>query len=450
MRKLKNQIFKMQWLVAIVAFISALMGVDACSMAEAVTPPGGGAVSQGDIVTRQWVDEVSKELNLNTIERKVIKIRPMANPLEHMARLASRRASTSQVYEYYSTDVLDASATTTAEIAAGGTTGVLKTDKDGIFSKYETVICSGVYGYKEDEKDTQSTEEELMLYITNKGDGGALTVIPVNGKGANNTFPQIPVGTKIIRAGRAHNELDAQTSPYATAPTKTHQYLEIFMAQIEESTLQKMAEQEADWDFSDIEEEAIFDMKRGMNKSFWKGPGRKIRNQDGKDVYITKGIWYQTPKKFVYGASSTDLSWTSDMLIDLSKTVFCGNASGKRKTFLCGSELMAGISKIKTDKIQVNDNVKVRFGLEFREIHTNFGTLEVILDESLDEMGMSKCGMIVDMEYFRKPAIEEMRVADLDLKTSGQRRADARTITEISGLILQNPNAHCKVVPNPA
>ena len=449
MRKLINFISKSQFLVGIVAIVCAVFGATSV-MAEAVNPAGGGAVSQGTIVTRQWVDEVSQELNLNTVERKVIKIRPMANPLEHLARLASRRASISPTYEYYTTDVLDVDATTTEAIAAGGTSAVLKTNKNNIFSKYETLICHGVYGYKEDEKDVQSTEEELLLYVVNKGDGGALTVMPVNGKGATNAFPQIPSGTKITRAGRAHHELDAQTSPYATAPTKSHQYLQTFMAQIEESTLQKIADKEADWNFSDLEEEAIFDMKRGMNKSYWKGAGRKLRTTEGKEIYMTKGIWYQTDKKFVYGASSSDLAWTADTLIDFAKTVFCGNASGKRKTFLCGSELMANISKIKTDKVQVNDNTKVRFGLEFREIATNFGTLEVILDESLDELGMAKCGMVVDVEYFRKPAIQEMKVADLDLKTSGQRNADARTITEISALILQNPNAHCKVVPNNA
>jgi hypothetical protein len=223
--------------------------------------------------------------------------------------------------------------------------------------------------------------------------------------------------------------------------------LQIFKAQIEETTLAAIQSQnqEADWGFSDIEEEAIFDMKRGMNKNFMLGSKRKIYDTESKEVYLTGGIWWQAKGEFVYG-DGTDNQITFDELVQMTQKAFTGNAGNKEKVFLVGSDLMTNLSLINYSQTQKPAaTTVVKYGITFKEITTNFGTLWVIHDESMDESGMSKSGLIIDPTFLRKYAIKELSTFDLDKRKSGESDADARTITEISGLVLQNQEAHIRV-----
>lgn len=443
----KNGSFVMMLIMILCSFLGV---VDAGAIgAEAVAGPTGGVVETSQVVTTQFTHENSEDLLLNDIERRVVKIRPMGNPLEQLSRYATRRKSNSQKHQYYSTDTLPVSAKvkTKFDESTGLAQATIDTTNNGIFSKYETIIVPSVNGYTEA---GVKSEEFLVLYILDKAEDGKLIVEAVNGKkiGDNeNSIPSLPADTILIRAGRAHNEIDMQTTTYACVPTKKTQYLQIFRAQIEESTLQKISDKEADWTFSDLEEEAIFDMKRGMNKSFWLGARKIIYDKSNKEVYLTGGIWWQAGKTFAYGTSSSDLQFTESMLVDLMKKAFTGNAGNKTKIFIMGSDLMANLSKIKRDRIVNDDKVVTKYGVKFKEIETNFGTLWCVHDESLDEMGFADKGLIFDANYLRKISVYELKTKDLDLRKAGTKDVDARTISEISGLVLQNPDAHVKVVP---
>ena len=76
--------------------------------------------------------------------------------------------------------------------------------------------------------------------------------------------------------GRAASELDVQTSQFEALPVKSQNYCQIFKMQIEQSTLLKMANKEVEWDFSDQEEVAIYDMRLSMEKSFLFGIKQNI------------------------------------------------------------------------------------------------------------------------------------------------------------------------------
>lgn len=450
---MKMKDFKNGGLVMLLVMVlCSLLGVvdGGVIAADAVAVGAGGVVQPGAEVTTQFTHEHSEDLLLNDIERKVVRIRPMGNPLEQLSRYATRRKSNSQRHQYYSTDTLPCSAKirTAYTATAGGENQVtVDTTNNGIFSQYETVIVPSIKGCNELGAET---EEFLILYVVDKAQDGKLIVSPINGAkiGENfNCVPSIVADTVLIRAGRAHNETDMQTSTYACVPTKKTQYLQIFRAQIEESTLQKISDKEADWTFSDLEEEAIFDMKRGMNKSFWLGSRRIIMDPKSKEVYLTGGIWYQAGKTFAYGKSASDLQFDEGMLVDLTKKAFTGNAGNKVKIFLMGSDLMANLSKIKRDRVVNDEKTVTKYGITFEEIKTNFGRLWCVHDESLDEMGFSDKGLIFDANYMRKISVYELKTKDLDLRHAGSKDVDARTISEISAIILQNPDAHIKVVP---
>jgi hypothetical protein len=412
---------------------------------------GGGVIGPGTTATAQFSRENSDDLLLNDIEKKVVKIRPMTSPVTQLAMYAVKRKATSQIQQYYLTDVLPVNATLSAGYTepsngAGAETVVIQTSNGGIFSAKETVIFPEVKGYNE--AGTVQEEQFFMAYILKKQDDGKLVIKAANGKaigGTSNSVPTLPANTPILRCGRAHNEIDMRTSPYAVVSTKSTQYLQIFRCLIEESTLEKIAKKEVEWEFSDLEEEAVFDMKRGMSKSFLLGKKSLIQDLDNRDVYTTGGIWWQAKKDFVYGANA-DGRFTFEELVKLSETTFTKGAGNKKKYFLVGSGLMTQLSLIKyADNQKPADKTYVRYGITFKEISTNFGTLYVVHDETFDEMGLYESGLIFDPTLLRKYSIYDLKVQDLDLRASGEKDVDARTVSEISGLVLQNPEAHIRV-----
>ena len=76
--------------------------------------------------------------------------------------------------------------------------------------------------------------------------------------------PEIPQGTTLVRMGKACGELDVQTGRFNNIPMPETQYCQNFMIQVEQSTFDKIAAKEVNWNFSDIEEDGVYDMRLAM------------------------------------------------------------------------------------------------------------------------------------------------------------------------------------------
>ena len=97
-------------------------------------------------------------------------------------------------------------------------------------------------------------------------------------------------------------------------------------------------------------------------------------------------------------------------------------------------------------RVLINDAVVTKWGLDFTEIHSKFGTLYVLLSEIFDQCGMPGAGMVVDPEYITKYCHVPFRTEKLNLRQSGVRNVDAIVITEASCLVLRYPRSHMRIV----
>lgn len=355
--------------------------------------------------------------------------------------------------EYYSVDTKQTMASLT-EAAAGGAgqrrsddmfVHVIKTDNDALFDASETILVPDVEGYSEEGAPSQP----LVLYVVGKGSTGGIEVAPVNGtprKVAGQLsyhMPALPAGTRLVRMGRAATELDVQSPQFAALPRKERNNCQIFKMQVEQSALVRMADKEADWTFSDQEEAAIIDMRLGMEKSFLFGHAARMFNKDKNEyVYLTGGIWSQTARSLMVPLDSLDES----ALISICSAAFTGNNGSKRKILVAGTRLVEALSRIPFSKCVHAGETRVKWGLEFKEIVTNFGTLYVLHSEVFDQCGHSSDGFIVDPNYMTKYVHVPFRAEELDLRRSGQRNTDAVVLTEASCLVLRYPNAHMRVI----
>ena len=404
------------------------------AMAVAVGVADVGKHISGEPLTTSLASEVSPGLLRTDIDDRIVKIHPMSTPLDQISRFGGSRLCGSMKVEYYSVDTKPVTASTrsnTEKSDGEGASVLLKTSDDSIFQPTTTVMVPSI---------TTENGGSLMLYVI-ANDANGIQVIPINNPAG---IPAIPSGTKLIRMGRAAAELDVMTPQYEALPTKLFNFCQIFKAQVEQSTFVKIANKEVGWSFSDQEEAAIIDMRMGMEKNFLFGARGRITDPlKGEEVLLTGGIWNQTDHTFKYdGAAPLSEEW----LVGLCKEVFANNAGSNRKVLVAGSSLIEKLHLCGAQRVIFSDKAVTKWGLDFTEIHSKFGTLYVMLSEVFDQVGRPGDGMVIDPEYIVKYCHVPFRTERLNLRSSGVRNVDAIVITEASCLVLRYPATHTRII----
>ena len=411
---------------------------------------GGKHVVDGPLTT-DLSREGSPDLLLNEIDQQIVKIRPMSTPIDQISRYAGSKHAGSMVVDYYSVDTKPTNAVLTMDVESvettsgdGSPTAVINTENNDIFDATDTILVQNIAGYEADGV-TQSGQD-LMLYVLGR-DASGITVMAVNGptrNGVANCIPEIQEGAVLVRMGRAASELDVQSPQFEALPKKNRNLCQIFKMQVEQSTLQRLSNKEVGWTMSDQEEAAVYDMRLGMEKSYLFGVARQLWDPNKKEyVYFTGGIWNQAGKT-AYLEPSAEL--TSDMMVELMRKAFTGNAGSKRKILIGGSGLISRISKLDYTRVLTAGQHVSKWGIDFTELRSKFGSLYLLLSEVFDEMDMSDDGIIIDPEYIQKYTHIPFSTEQLNLEKSGVRNVDALVMTEASCLVLRYPMAHMRVI----
>lgn len=418
------------------------------------SPDGIATESQG----RQDGDD---EFYTKDIDKRIVKIRPMATPIDQISRYAKAQPSDSFEVKYYSVGTRPISCKTSGEVQAQ-TTGAsisLPVDDPNMFTLDDTIRVVGVKGKFNEKGEAYDASDEntpdLVLCVCGRNDSTSMpTVYAVNGaldnKKQATLVPAIPAGTTLVRMGKACGELDVQTGRFNNIPTAEVQYCQNFMIQVEQSTFDKIAAKEVDWSFSDIEEDGIYDMRLSQENTFLFGVKNKIYHttKNGMATWFTGGIWWMAGKDIEVGEWDKDKKCaviTDDNLVDITKDLFVGTGIGnKRKILFCGSDMLSAFSKIKSEKFRLKDTVEV-WNLKFKSWDTDFGEVLTIHHELFDANGMSDCGFAMDPEYLTKKTHVSWSRNILDLKKAGIRNTDAVVIQEVACLYLRYAKAHARL-----
>lgn len=428
-------------------FEQAAFGMQGVASAAIVAGAVGvGRHVEGATLTTSVADSASPGLLRNEIDDRIVKIRPMSTPLDQISRYGGARLCGAMKVEYYSVDTKPSQANVKTAVAAcsernpGNYPAMISTDNNEIFQPSTTIIVPSVKA---------STGGSLVLYVLSTGSQG-VKVLAVNNETTSGVqgVPAIAQGTTLVRMGRAATEIDVVTPTYGVLPTKSSNLCQIFKAQVEQTTFMKIANKEVGWTFSDQEEAAIIDMRMGMERNFLFGHQARITDTEkGEEVCLTGGIWNQTTNTFNY---SSEGEFNEETLVKLCRQAFEHRAGSSKKVLLAGSGLIEKLHMLGSQRVLVNDAVTTRWGLDFTEIHSKFGTLYVLLSEVFDQCGMEDCGMVIDPEYITKYCHVPFRTEKLDLRASGVRNVDAIVITEASCLVLRYPQSHMKIVATQA
>lgn len=427
------------------------MGGEANALPEGgttITDAEGGATATTGI---EVTGENDPDYYAKAVDQRITRMRPMRTPIDQITRKAETiNRVKSMIVKYYSVSTRPIKTTLTSEVAAmTGSNAVLPVADASLFSETDTIRVHNVKGYKAD--GATQDDKDLMLYVVGKNDQGYPQVIAVNGlKGTNGNVktPVLPQGSVLIRMGRAASEIDVETGNFYNLPEPTEQYCQKFMMQVEQSTFDKMWDKEVNWNFSDMEEDGIYDMRLGMENSFLFGIKGKAKDprKSNADVYFTGGIYWMAGKHMGLGTVDDGVATiTDDEMVDFLKDLFTGNDSGNgQKIGFAGSEALAALAKMKSERFKVVKEFE-KWGLKFTSFDSNFGKLLVMHHELMDMNGKADEIFIIDPEYLRKKHFMTWDRKEYDMAKLAKRDTTAVVMKEASCCYLVYPNAHAIV-----
>ena len=108
----QNPEFIILSILALVITIFAFhAGQESVLMASVIPGVAGGRHVTGEPLTTDLARDTSPSLLLNEIDRQIVKIRPMATPIDQLSRHAGSKHSGSMIVDYYGVDTKDTTAT---------------------------------------------------------------------------------------------------------------------------------------------------------------------------------------------------------------------------------------------------------------------------------------------------------------------------------------------------
>ncbi len=407
----------------------------------------GAAVIADDTSTTDTASTANADLLRPSIEKEITKMIPYAHPMDTMLREIARTSKCNAwEVKWYKTvirgveDTLAAGFDTSSSgtVNSTGNVHTIAVTNKHIWSVDDNIKVTGILG---------ADGNELVLHVIGKNNTtSTLDVMPLNGTGVGGyNIPDMPINTGLFRMPNAKKELDAQTDPYSIYPDDASNYCQKLMAQVEESTIEKLHEKEVKWDINDLNFLALVDFRRGCESNALWGIEKKLTDaNDNKTVYNMGGIVTYIDKSFEYTSSA----WDNTVLYSLAREVFIGNSGSETRVLLVGDELMQELCSVGTIQKQIDaGNTEIKWGIKFTRIETNFGNFLIKYHDLFRSAGWGQKGIVIDPVNLVKFSMKAMGTRSLDLRTSGQRDADARVIEEIFCPGLVYPDAFCIVQP---
>lgn len=305
------------------------------------------------------------------------------------------------------------------------------------------------------------TDYRQEFHVLSKS-GSVLELQPIGGMlgtGANAgkyVVPNFSYSTAVvIRCGSAFGEKDMTAEPSGITPEPSVQFCQKFIAQVEETTWQKLTKKEVDYDLTDMEADALFEFRGEIEMSYLWGSRFFKGDQKSGRIYFTEGIIRTIENKGIapleYGTGGADRTITNAMWMNWLKSLFTGNNGSKERVAFCGSGLIAAIELFQLTssqkQMQITAVPDTYLGVKVTKIVNTFGELMICRHPLFDETGWEDYGLVIDPQFIRKKVFEDMKAENVDYKSSGQKDVDAKVIKETSCPVLKLPELHRIIKP---
>ncbi len=424
----ENSLFVLLALVSVVVALFADEQVGLSLAMAAVAAPGGVKASKGiaglstqglgDATTVSNASELSPGLIDADIDEQIVNIASDESIIDTIKRKIRRqvRVTSFEVDHYLIDDKRSKAYTNETYTGVGATRAEIPFSTIGerkIFQEYFTAICKGVNGYDSTGQIEMPGVDLMLFFVGKTATTEAPIAMAVNGPKTNATddyctVPTIPAGTEVILLSSAAYETQKFIAPSTIVPVPERMYLQKQLCNSIVSDYFAAQKKRIQFNKSQIAEAILRQFRLESCRTAWVGqPGKfKVQAMDAamgyQWDYFSKGIRWQFKRQYDLSSKITFAD-----LINLSMVKFTGFNCTKKAIWLLGKQLLNDIQKI---DLTLHKNISVAssnvFGIECTKIHTVFGDIDLIHDPTLDALGYSNCGGLIDanglVRYYMK------------------------------------------------
>jgi hypothetical protein len=396
---------------------------------------GVGVAVAGEPVSQQIVDAQTNSINMPDVQRKVELYKPYQTPLLTLMSDQSNGTVEGNEYQYFAVDARGLDTTVSSGATLANSSITLAVSDSLIFTKNCGAYFTSITGA------TKISSGRSLAGIVTGVTEGFITVKLVN--------PGVALaasdftGVKVYRGGSAHNEKTASTTSWGAIPDMDYNYVQYFLEQIEVTDYEDMMKKQVDWNFADMKRMAIDDFKLQRERTFLNGVRSKtsiLVDGSSQDIYTCGGFLQDTG---IPVESSITLSTLTGKIVNgLTKNVFTGNNGSNKRFVLGGADFIEALENVYVDgKYILAKQTDVVLGIEFIQIASMFGVLDVAYYEQLDLLGMAKTAIVIDKANI---GTKDMKggAFNIDLKTSGISKVNAAAIEQYSTMTIKNKITH--------
>lgn len=395
-------------------------------------------------------------LEVEEIDQIIAKFRPFRFPLEwFITNKMQQQKATSYEQTHFRSGATVLEAVTGADFSSTGTFAkknvafsVNTSDfVSGVESihEFDTIYVKDVMGYADD---GVTEDGGLFLFVTKKDeDSVRFAVINPPATVAASGDLEIPSGTKLVICGNACSESQMIVDPETYLPSSDTLFLQKKISNIVMTDEWLQQARKVKFVQKDVVDNGLYNHKRKCARSHWLGR-QCMTTIDVKDakigrepVYFERGILRQVNMSYMH--DNEDYNWND--LIAISKMMFTENAANTYAVGLCGKNAMQRLLRLAAN-VDVQRSLKYErndeMGVSIHKWHDGFGTIEFMLDPTLDDIGYQDFIVILDLEnavhYVKKIEAE----TNQDLKKTGEaREAQRRIIQTIDCVGLKGYNS---------
>lgn len=433
-----------QWLGLLVIFagfvfpeVGQALGMS--GVALAVAPVAGGTQSVGAI------DGQDPEYLQEDISKKITKIEPNDYPFDTLTRFLGNEKPARNMriqfeeFEYHKRSGV----VTEAEAVTGEDHKQVLTLQGNMdrFGVEETLMIPEI------EIEVDGKLQELVMKVIDRDANAKTLTVQTLAQDADGflAMPTITpgVGLPVFRLAPNVSEMTAQVNPKAMIPTREWNYGQILMATISQSKLMKKMRSKSGFktftenqlqSLKDFRSSCEYATKFGVRSSGFDSEGEQWWTMNGFTRYVDQTIKY------------TKGNMSEADFIDWTRTLFANRNGSKQRHLIADSYLVADILKVPSVQKQLDaSKVDVVRGIRCSKIESNFGTLLITHDNSLDELNYKHYGMVVDPKNLRRRVVEPMEVKTLEVDKPGLKRAEMKRLLETFSIEVRHAETHAIV-----
>lgn len=264
-------------------------------------------------------------------------------------------------------------------------------------------------------------------------------------QGVNAISGTIPAETILYRAGIACDQHVAKTEDPQAMPTRDYNYCQRMLCTISENVYQAMQEKEVEYGMDDFRDQAIMDFRlQSEAKTIFGGNAvageNFIDKATGRRVLNSRGV----VDFDIQAIEKGDDEEIDAYLNRVMQEMFSVNNGSSERLLIYGAGFGTALANSKWWQKQLEANkTEIKWGVTWKVVESNFGTLRGIMDPALSLYGAySNTALVIDPAHIRLIEQVPLHERKLDLLSAGVSNTHDIVLEESTTLELTNPKAH--------